>query len=177
MDTSDILDKRQLREIDKMFSTLPKRISQKNVWKKFWKEVSADSVEAAKQEAPVSKKDHAYPREKDLIIKRGTLRDSIQFFQTKASNKPWFHGAYVGPRVKGKYRKEKGGFYGAWVEYGGSVKHFGKYKSEDNDFMNKAWKRSVPQMKGKGIRDAGIIFDKEVKRDAKRINKYGRLGY
>ena len=177
MDAEVVIDKNQLREIDRMFRTLPKRISQKGVWKKYWKEVSEPSVKAAEILAPVSDKDHPYPREKDLTIKRGTLRDSIQFFQTKASNKPWFHGAYVGPRVKGKYRKNKGGFYGAWVEYGGSVKHFGKYRSEDNDFMEKAWKGSIGAMKNDGVKKASIIFDKEVKRDAKRINKYGRLGY
>ena len=32
------------------------------------------------------------------------------------------------------------------------------------------------KMKGKGIKEAAIIFDKEVKKDLRRINKYG-LGY
>ena len=165
-----------LKEVQQMFDTLPKRVNQKTVWRNYWKKVSEPSKRAAQILAPVAKEDIPYPPNKSLTIKRGTLRDSIQFFQTKASNKPWFHGAYVGPRVKGKYRKNKGGYYGAWLEYGGSVKHFGEHTSKDLKFMERAWKGTLQGMKSNGIKNAAIIFDKEVKKDLRRINKYG-LGY
>ena len=175
--TDDIvsLDKRQIKAIEEMFKTLPKRISQDGIWKKFWIENTKPLIAAAQSNVKDSKKDHKYPREKNLTIKSGTLKESIGFFRTKASQQ--YLGGYVGPRVKGKYRKEKGGFYGAWVEYGDEVNHYGKFKSKANPFMAKAWQSKYREVLANGMKDAEEIFTKAIKADEKRMKKFGRLGY
>tara|TARA_R100000655_G_scaffold87238_1_gene127391 strand:+ start:6578 stop:7105 length:528 start_codon:yes stop_codon:yes gene_type:complete len=164
-----------LKEIDQLFRTFPKQVSQDKIWAKFWKETTKPLVKAAKQQAPVSSKDHKYPREKNLTIKSGTLKESIQFFRTKASKE--YMGGYIGPRVKGKFKKEKGGFYGAFVEYGDEVNHYGKFKSKSNPFMKRAWNSTHLIVLQKGMVDAEKVFDKMMKAHERRLKKYGRLGY
>ena len=171
-----------LKEIDQLFRTFPKQVSQDKIWAKFWRETTKPLVKAAKQEAPVSSKDHKYPRDKrskedkkTLMIKSGTLKESIGYFRTKTSKK--YMGGYIGPRVKGKFKKEKGGFYGAWVEYGDEVNHYGKFKSKGNPFMKRAWNSTHLIVLQKGMVDAEKVFDKMMKAHEKRLRKYGRLGY
>ena len=98
-----------LKEIQQMFESLPKQVSQKAVWQRFWRKNSKPMLKIAKSKV---KQD------------TGQLKKSLGFFTTKKSRK--FLGGYIGPRVRGAYRsKDKTGFYGAFIEYGGEVKFWG----------------------------------------------------
>ena len=162
-----------LQEIDKLFQQLPKQVSQDSVWAKFWRLNSKPLKEAAKRNAPVATKDVAYPPDPSKKIARGTLRDSIQFYRTRASKEA--HGGYVGPRVKGKFKKNKGGYFGAWVEYGHRTVHGGNTKAFP--FMEKAWKEANQIVLRNGLQDSEKIFTKALKSHERRLKKYGSLGY
>lgn len=173
-----------IKEISKLFNELPKEVNKDTIWGRFWRQQTKDLVRIAQNEAPLLKQDKRfksrlgvpYPPNKSLLIKRGTLRDSIGFYRTKAS-KGSIHGAYVGPRVKGKFSKNKGGYFGAWIEYGDEVLHFGKYKSKGNKFMHRAWKRGKDSVMRDGMKNAVEIFVKALKAHTKRMDKYGKFGY
>ena len=156
-----------LRDINLMFKQLPKQVSRDKTWIKFWRHVSKPLVKAAKKNA-----------ENLNRSKKGTgqLAKSISFFTTKKSRK--YLGGYVGPRVKGAFKsKEKSGYYGAWVEYGNEVMHYGKFKGKANPFMQKAWKAAHKIVLENGFKDSEIIFKRVIKSHEKRLKKYGRLGY
>ena len=136
---------------------------------------------AAASEAPLLKPGKkgrvgvSYPPDKSLTIGRGTLKKSLKFYRTRASKDPDVHGAYIGPRVKGKFQKNKGGYFGAWVEYGhrnrdGSM-------SKPNPFMMRAWNQKSGSVLANGFSDAEKIFIKAVAADVRRMKKYGALGY
>ena len=174
------------KEIADMFGDLPKQIKRHNVWKALWREVGKDALRDAKELAPslgdskkVSKKTKregvVYPPNKGLRIKKGTLKKSIHFFTTRDSKN--YLGLYLGPRVKRSYGKNKGGYYGAWLEYGDEVMHFGKYKSRATKFMAPAWNRNKVKMMSTAFTKAGKVAAKAIKRHEKRLQKYGRLGY
>jgi len=164
-----------LKEINQMFMQLPKQLDQDKIWAKFWRKNSKPLVDGAKSNAPTHSKDIPYPPNKSLMIKPGTLKKSLGFFRTKKSKE--VHGGYVGPRVKGAFKKNKGGYYGAWVEYGNEVMHYGKFKGKSNPFMKKAFSAKKDIVVAKGMKDAEIIFARSVKIHEKRIQKYGKLGY
>ena len=164
-----------MKEISEMFNKVPKQVAQYKIWTKFWREVSKPLVKEAQNNAPIAKKDIKYPADKSKTIARGTLKDSIRFFQTKASKEHL--GGYIGPRVKGKYAKNKGGYYGAWIEYGSEVMHFGKFKGKDQPFMEDAWNAKHTVVLQDGVNDAEKIFDRVMKSHEKRLQKYGKLGY
>ena len=94
-----------IKEITQMFKGLPNRVNKDLVWGRFWKKVTVPLLDAAIAEAPVADKDVVYPPDKSLTIARGTLKKSIQFYRTRASKDPDVHGAYIGPRVKGKFKR------------------------------------------------------------------------
>jgi len=164
-----------LKEIEEMFKKLPERISQQAVWTKFWRDVSKPLVKAAQEEAPVADKDIPYPPKPSLTIKRETLKKSIGFFTTKSSREQF--GGYVGPRVKGRYKKNKGGYFGAWIEYGDKVEFFGKYTGRAQTYMADAWDRAHRRVLTSGMKSAEKIYTKALKADEKRLKKYGTLGY
>ena len=172
-------DKQNLKVINDMFKQLPKQVAQHKVWIKFWRHNSKPLQKAAKQNA-------------EAIGGTGQLARSIGFFTTKASRE--FMGGYVGPRVKGAYGKmdlqdksgkelkgkkmyTKSGFYGAFVEYGGEVMHWGKATSKNQPFMKKAWASAHKQVLMNGMRDAATIFQRALKIHERRLKKYGRFGY
>ena len=178
-----------IREIMQMFNGLPKRVNKDLVWGRFWKKVTKPMLTAAAKEAPLldpgttgrvgvsynrtkgEKKEEA----KTLTIARGTLKKSVQFYRTRASKDPDVHGAYIGPRVKGKFQKNKGGFFGAWVEYGhrnrdGSM-------SKPNPWMERAFRQTSGTVLNDGFSAAEQIFIKAVAADVRRMKKYGALGY
>ena len=176
-----------IKEIQQMFNGLPKRVNKDAVWGRFWKKVTVPLLTAAVNEAPLLKhnsgKDSkrkgrvgvSYPPDKSLTIGRGTLKKSLKFYRTRASKDPDVHGAYIGPRVKGKFQKNKGGYFGAWVEYGhrnrdGSM-------SKPNPFMMRAWNQKSGSVLANGFSDAEKIFIKAVAADVRRMKKYGALGY
>ena len=164
-----------LKEIGQMFNQLPKRVNKDLVWGRFWKKVTVPLLDAAIKEAPIADRDVVYPPDSNLKIARGTLKESLIFFRTSASRKKDVHGAYVGPRVKGKYKKNMGGYYGAWVEYGhrnrdGSM-------SKPNPFMKRAWDQTSNTVLNDGFSAAEQIFVKAVAADVRRMKKYGALGY
>ena len=176
-----------IKEIMQMFNGLPKRVNKDAVWGRFWKKVTVPLLTAAVNEAPLLKhnsgKDSkrkgrvgvSYPPDKSLTIGRGTLKKSLKFYRTRASKDPDVHGAYIGPRVKGKFQKNKGGYFGAWVEYGhrnrdGSM-------SKPNPFMMRAWNQKSGSVLANGFSDAEKIFIKAVAADVRRMKKYGALGY
>tara|TARA_R100000664_G_C2727489_1_gene119017 strand:+ start:124 stop:669 length:546 start_codon:yes stop_codon:yes gene_type:complete len=165
---------KQIKAIEAIFQELPKEVKKDAVWAKFWKKQTKPLAEAAAKNAPIAEKDYKYPRGGG-IVKKGTLKNSIEFFRTRASKEQF--GGYVGPRVKGKFSKEKGGWYGAFVEYGSEVKHYGKFYGKDNAFMKKAWnEKSLTVMDG-ATQGAIKIFEAAVKKHKKRLDKYGKLGY
>jgi len=157
------IDPGNLKVIDNMFKQLPKQVNKEKVWLKFWRENSKPLVRAAKSKA-------------QGLGGTGQLAKSVGFFTTKSSRK--YNGGYVGPRVKGAFRsKKKSGFYGAWVEYGGSVNFGGKGTGKDQPWMADAWNSTNQQVLNNGMRDAEKIFVKAVKTHEKRMAKYGTLGY
>ena len=177
-----------IKEIMQMFDGLPKRVDKDAVWGRFWKKVTVPLLEAAEKEAPLLKygktnrvgvamnKTKGEKREgsKSLTIARGTLKKSLKFYRTRAS-KGDIHGAYIGPRVKGKFKKNKGGYFGAWVEYG--HKNRDGSMSKPNDFMMRAWNQKSNTVLASGFTDAEKIFVKAVAADVRRMRKYGSLGY
>ena len=170
-----------LKEIDQMFRKLPKDVNSVLIWGQFWKKVSKPLQEAAEKNAPLlkpaSRKNVSYPRtkaekqegSKNLKIARGTLKNSVIFYRTSASRKKDVHGAYIGPRVKGKYKKNMGGFYGAFVEYGHRKRGGGMTKA--NPWMAKAFSEKSGTVLSNGFKDATDIFVKAVKRYENKMAK------
>jgi len=152
-----------IKQIQHMFDQLPRQIKQTQIWTRFWREVTKPLVKDAKANA-------------GQYNWSNQIKKSIGFFTTKASRRA--NGGYVGLRTRGAFRsKEKTGFYGAFVEYGSEVKFGGKGYGNDQPFLNPAWDSSKPIIIQDGIRKAEIVFDRAIKSHAKRLNKYGRLGY
>ena len=152
-----------LKEIQQMFESLPTQVSQKAVWQRFWRKNTKPMLKIAKDKV---KKDE------------GQLKRSLGFFTTKKSRK--FLGGYIGPRVKGAFRsKEKSGFYGAFIEYGGEVMFWGKgtAKKGDQPYMAPAWNQGKGIVLNNSIRDAISIVAKAIKTHEARLNKYGKFGY
>ena len=164
-----------IKEIGKLFSQLPKQVNEDAIWAKFWKKVTVPLQQAAEKNAPIADKDIPYPPDSNLTITKGTLKRSIKFYRTKASKNVWVHGGYIGPRVKGKFKKNKGGYFGAWLEYGHKMKHGGTTKP--NPFMEKAFREKSGTVLATGFEDAEKIFVSAVKRHENRLKKYGSLGY
>ncbi len=164
-----------MKEIEAMFRQVPKQVKQDSIWAKFWRLNTKPLLKAAQSVTPIAKKDVPYPPDKSKTIKKGTLRDSIGFFRTRASKK--YLGAYIGPKVKGKFKKNKGGYYGAWVEYGAEVMHYGKFKSKNQPFMQRGWDMAHKIVLANGFKDSEKIFERVMKSHEKRMQKYGRLGY
>ena len=169
------VEKDNIRSIMAMFDGLPKRVSKDAVWGRFWKKVTVPMLNAAIAEAPEADKDVVYPPDKSLTITRGTLKKSLKFYRTRASKQKDVHGAYIGPRVKGKFKKNKGGYYGAWVEYG--HRNRGGGMSKPNPYMARAFSQTSGVVLQNGFSDAEKIFIKAVAADVRRLKKYGSLGY
>ena len=168
------VDVQGIKEISQMFAQLPKQVNEDAVWGRFWKKVTVPLLKAAETNDTKTKKDVPYPPDKSLKIKRGTLKDSLKFYRTKAS-KGDIHGGYIGPRVKGKFKKNKGGYFGAWVEYGHKMKKGGTTKA--NPFMEKSFREKSGSVLSNGFKDAEKIFTSALKRHENRLKKYGSLGY
>lgn len=165
------VDKNNLRVINNMFKQLPKQVDKNKVWVKFWRENSKPLVKAAKSNAQQLRGEG-----------HDQLAKSVGFFTTKSSKK--YNGGYVGPRVKGAFSKPdkktgkgKSGYYGAWVEYGGSVNFGGKGTGKDQTWMADAWSSAHQTVLNNGMRDAKKIFLKAVKIHERKMAKYGKLGY
>ena len=169
------VEKDNIRAIMAMFDGLPKRVSKDAVWGRFWKKVTIPMLNAAIAEAPEADKDVVYPPDKSLTIARGTLKKSLKFYRTRASKQKDVHGGYIGPRVKGKFKKNLGGYYGAWVEYGHRKRGGGMTKP--NPYMARAFSQTSGVVLQNGFSDAEKIFIKAVAADVRRLKKYGSLGY
>ena len=163
-----------LKEIGQMFDKLPKRVNKDAVWGRFWKKVTVPLLNAAISQAPEAAKNVVYPPDKSLTIAKGTLKKSLKFYRTRAS-KGDVHGAYIGPRVKGKFKKNMGGYYGAWVEYGHRKRGGGN--TTPNDFMNRAWMQKNASVLANGFTEAEKIFIKAVQADERRMKKWGKFAY
>ena len=164
-----------IKEITQMFDGLPKRVNKDLVWGRFWKKVTVPLLDTAISQAPVADKEVVYPPDTSLTIARGTLKKSLKFYRTRASKQKDIQGAYIGPRVKGKFKKNKGGYFGAWVEYG--HRNRDGSRSKPNPYMERAWKQASGSVLSDGFTQAEQIFIKAVRADANRLRKYGSLGY
>ena len=164
-----------IKEITQMFKGLPNRVNKDLVWGRFWKKVTVPLLDAAIAEAPVADKDVVYPPDKSLTIARGTLRDSLKFYRTRASKQKDVHGAYIGPRVKGKFKKNMGGYYGAWGEYGHRKRGGGMTTADP--FMQRAWNQKNSIVLTDGFTEAEKIYIKAVQADLRRMKKWGRAAY
>ena len=178
------LEVKGIKEIMQMYDGLPKRVNKDAVWGRFWKKVTVPMLKAAEHNAPVLNPNHqgkmnrsgvSYPADPNLTIGRNTLKNSLKFYRTRASKEKGVHGGYIGPRVKGKFKKNKGGYFGNWVEYG--HKNRDGSMSKPNPFMQKAWNSTNQKVLNNGFTDAEKIFVKAVQADARRLKKYGRLAY
>ena len=164
-----------LKEIEQMFNQLPKQVNDVLVWGRFWKKVSKPLQQAAEKNAPLLDPGEtgrigvAYPADPKLTIGRGTLKRSVKFYRTAASRKKDVHGAYVGPRVKGKFKKNMGGYFGAFVEYG--HKNRDGSMSKPNPWMAKAFAEKSGSVLNSGFKDATEIFVKAVKSHEKKMAK------
>ena len=178
-----------IREITQMFNDLPNQVNKDLVWGRFWKKVTGPLLTAAVSEAPLldagttgrvgvsynRTKGEKIEGAKTLTVARGTLKKSLKFYRTKASKRKGVNGAYIGPRVKGKFKRNKGGYFGAWVEYGhrnrdGSM-------SKPNPFMMRAWTQKSGSVLANGFSEAEKIFIKANRAHINRLKKYGKLGY
>ena len=169
------VETRGLKEIGQMFNQLPNRVKKDLIWGRFWKKVTVPLLDAAIEEAPVAEKDVVYPPDNKLIIARGTLKNSLKFYRTRASKQKGVHGAYIGPRVKGKFKKNMGGYYGAWVEYGHRKRGGGM--TTPNPFMQRAWNQKHGVVLADGFSEAEKIYIKAVQADLRRMKKWGRAAY
>tara|TARA_R110002051_G_scaffold280089_1_gene341631 strand:+ start:6837 stop:7337 length:501 start_codon:yes stop_codon:yes gene_type:complete len=157
------IDRNNLRDIDLMFKQLPKQVDQNKIWVKFWRENSKPLVKEARNNA-------------NALGGTGQLAKSVGFFTTKASRK--YNGGYVGPKVKGAFKsKEKSGYYGAWVEYGGDVNFGGKGTGSNQPWMANAFNAKKNTVLANGMKDAEKIFGRALKIHERRLKKYGTLGY
>ena len=160
------------RELSNLIRNLDKNINKDNVWRSIWKKVGKPAQDDAQGAAPRAKRKIPYPPSvkhslfKETTIGKyiypGTLKESIGFFRTKSSKD--YNGMYLGPRVKGKFKKEKGGYFGAWVEYGGSVKFFGEHTGNDNPFMAFAFQMNKVQMLSNTFKEGHKIVNTYIKR-------------
>tara|TARA_R110002167_G_C12308531_1_gene617905 strand:+ start:78 stop:602 length:525 start_codon:yes stop_codon:yes gene_type:complete len=164
-----------IKEIEQLFRQLPKQIKKESIWTKFYRDISKPLVKAAKDGVKDSGKTKKYWRNKKIEIPSGTLKKSIKFFQTRKAKKQL--GGYVGPKVYRGKKAALGGWYGAFVEYGSEVKHFGKAKGKDNPFMANAFKAKSGIVISGGMTSAERIFKRVLKSHEKRLRKYGSLGY
>ena len=175
-------EKENIRDIMALFDNLPRRVNKDLVWGRFWKKITVPMLKAAEAKAPLldagttGRIGVSYPPDKSKTIARGTLKKSIQFYRTRASKAHKIHGAYIGPRVKGKFKKNKGGYYGAWVEYGHRMAHSGNM-TKAIPFMEPAFQQTSGTVLNSGFTEAEKIFVKAVQADARRLKKYGKFGY
>jgi hypothetical protein len=175
------------KEIADMFGKLSKDIGIKQdlLWVRLWKKIAKPAMMDAKGLAPKlgdSKKSSpltvvrgvTYPPDHSKRITKGTLKESIGFFRTRDSKNHL--GIYLGPRLKGKFKKNKGGYYGAWLEDGDTTMFFGKYKGRATKFMDPAWNRNKISMTKNAFKGAEDIAAKAIKAHARKLKKYGTLG-
>ena len=175
-----------IKEIQQMFNDLPKQINQYNTWKALWRKIGKPALDDAKRLAPklgdsrnvsskIKKDGIPYPPNKSKRIAKGTLKKSIGFFTTRDTKEHL--GLYLGPRVKKSYATNKGGYFGAWLEYGNEVMFFGKARGKAQRFMNPSWKNNRIKMLSNAFKEATEIVARAIKRHEKRLQKYGRAGY
>tara|TARA_R110002051_G_scaffold266620_2_gene326442 strand:+ start:1964 stop:2518 length:555 start_codon:yes stop_codon:yes gene_type:complete len=175
------INKQNLIDINLMFKKLPEQLSDYKTWTKFWRYNTKPLIKEASENAAKLRSEG-----------NDQLAKSIGFFQTKASR--YWLGGYVGPRVrgvfankyaysstgkelKGKKQYTRSGFYGAFVEYGGTTKFGGRGTGENQPFMKNAFDSKKGIIIQNGMKDAEKIFDRALKIHAKRLKKYGTLGY
>jgi len=160
------------KELNNMFSQLPKQVSQNSIWQKFWRKNSKPFVDAAKSNlSSLTGQQNQKDKKRTEQLKR-----SIGYFTTKSSRK--YLGGFVGPRVKGRFNsKDKGGYYGAWVEYGGEVKFGGRGFGKDQPFIKPAWQSNYLTVTQNSMKDAEIVMARAIKSHEKRLQKYGKFGY
>jgi HK97 gp10 family phage protein len=135
------------------------------------KQVAGSTVKAAKQAAPISKKEH---KARGRVIQPGNLKKSIGTIVGRKGNAKDNPTVYVGPRAKGK----QDGWYGHFVEYGVNVYNKGfkrKRKAGANNGAairrtkaNPFMKNAYEQTKGAVTQDAE---NKVVRYIQKRIDK------
>jgi hypothetical protein len=165
------------KSIVELFEGLADGVNKSATWQKFWRLNVKPFIKAAQNKAPISKiGDHKYEFKGGVQnIKAGTLKKSIGYFTTKSRRNRL--GGYVGPRVKGRFKDANGGWYGNFVEYGNEVRHFGRAnRYAGKEFMKPAFEENKQQVLSNSKKDAVKIFEREVKRWAKRTEQFGILG-
>jgi HK97 gp10 family phage protein len=138
------------------------------------RQVANSTVKAAKQTAPVSKKEH---KARGRKIQPGNLKKSIGTIVGRKGQAKDNPTVYVGPRAKGK----QDGWYGHFVEYGVNVYNKGfkrKRKAGANNAAairrtkaNPFMKNAYNQTKGGVTQDAEAKVARFIQ---KRIDKLSR---
>ena len=156
-----------VKELEHMFKDLPKKMSNARKWNTLWREIGKPLIKDAKARAD----------EISFNSPRGTgrLGKSIKYFTTKRSRK--YLGGMIGPRVKGAFASiEKSGFYGAWVEYGGTTNFGNKGVGENQPFMKPAYEFTKDEMNRNARISTLKTVEKLMKSYLKRTQKFGILG-
>ena len=165
-----------LKELQDLFSQLPKTLNNDKMFNKFFRENSKPLIKEARANLVKEKAD-----------KTGRLKRSIGYFTTKKSKK--FLGGFVGPRVKGAFgagknrktkdgkKQGKSGFYGAWIEYGDEVMFYGRGPMKRaKKYFEPAFKTTKGIMLKNTFKDAEKVIERSVKSYARRTQKFGIFG-
>jgi hypothetical protein len=138
--------------------------------------VARSTVQAAKQNVPVSRKSHVISGSRTKqVIQPGNLKRSIGTITGKAQNPT----ILVGPRVKGSNL----GFYGAWVEEGHNIyaKGFKRKRTAAKKAFNNSnakkrttgsfyMKKSYELTKGQVTRDAEVKVAAYIQKAINRLS-------
>jgi len=138
------------KELSQQLKRLGNDRLKRNEILKVLRQVSKATVNAARSEAPVSKKPHLISgRRTRMIINPGNLRKSIGNITGKSKTIPTI---YVGPRVKGKNM----GFYAAFV-HGGT-----KNGIKPNQFMTRAYSKTRGQVTADAEKGVAKYLQKQI---------------
>lgn len=147
-------------ELQKKIKNLADDKSKKREIVGILKQVAKSTVDAAKQNAPTSKKEH---KARGKIIQPGNLKKSIGTITGKKGTAKDNAVVYVGPRAKGK----QDGWYGHFVEYETNVYSKGfkrkRKKGANNGAAIRKTKADPFMARAYNQTKGGVTQDAEVK--------------
>lgn len=140
-----------LPEIQQLLDSIPVAY-QARVQYAMLKKAAKPTLDKARGNAPVAKKDHLYAfRGKRWWVQKGNLKRSIGFIDVRRAR---FVTVIIGPRVKGAFKNNRSGFYGSFMEYGT------KTIKQLQPFMWPAYHDTKGQVMNIYQREAKAVFDK-----------------
>ena len=138
------------KELQKQIGRLGNDRLKRNEMLKILRQSSKATLQAARSEVPVSKKEHLISGKRTRrVIQPGNLRKSIGNITGKSKVIPTI---YVGPRVKGKQL----GFYGAFV-HGGTIKGI-----KPNPYLTRAYNKTKGQVTAEAEKGVAKYVQKQI---------------